>query len=131
MKLNSVQVFVENLAQAKHFYGRVLKLRAAKDQNLPDSLVYTVGAAKLIVTLTSARSPGAALIGRFTGITLAVANLAALYRRTESQGMLFTAAPHTIASGAVVATIQDPSHNLITLVQNMRAPSLRSQRPKP
>lgn len=120
MKLHGVQVFVEDLAKARHFYGRVLRLRAVKHTSVEDSLVYALGARELVVTVANKHGPNAALIGRYTGITLATINLEAIYRRVGAVGGIFDAPPHTLESGILVARIRDPSHNVFTLMQKPR-----------
>jgi len=120
MKLHGVQVFVEDIAKARHFYGRVLRLRAVKHASVADSVVYALGTAELIVTAVSKYGPDAALIGRYTGITLATITLDAIYRRTGAIGEIFDAPPHQLESGTMVARIRDPSHNVLTLIQKPR-----------
>jgi catechol 2,3-dioxygenase-like lactoylglutathione lyase family enzyme len=120
MKLHGVQVFVEDIAKARHFYGRVLRLRAVKHTSVADSVVYALGTGELVVTAANKHGPNAALIGRYTGVTLATINLEAIYRRVGTVGEIFDAPPRTLESGMTVARIRDPSHNVFTLVQKPR-----------
>ena len=117
MKLRGVQVFVEDLVKARYFYERILRLRAVRHESAPNAVVYALGTAELVVTAANKHAADAALIGRFTGITLAASNLEAIYRRAQAVGEMFDTLPHTLESGLTVARIHDPSHNVLTLMQ--------------
>jgi len=121
VKLYSIQIFVENLEKARLFYSRALKLREIRDDSNSDSMIYGIGSGmRMIVTAASPYGPEAALVGRFSGITLAVADLDALYRTMNSDGVPFEMAPRTLQSGVTVASVRDPSHNIITLLQRKK-----------
>jgi Glyoxalase/Bleomycin resistance protein/Dioxygenase superfamily len=59
---------------------------------------------------------GRALVGRFVGVSLAVANVELAYRRLRDRGVEFPGPPEQQAWGGLLAHFRDPDGTVITLV---------------
>ena len=62
----------------------------------------------------------AEMVGRFTGLSFAVADLGAIYGRMAQQGVDFLAPPQPQAGGAA-AHFRDPAGNILTVIGKLSA----------
>jgi predicted enzyme related to lactoylglutathione lyase len=62
----------------------------------------------------------AGLLGRFPGVSLAVADIDATYRALRSRGVEFLEPPAVMPWGGVLAHLRDPDGNVVTLVRTPR-----------
>ncbi|UDF35429.1 UNVERIFIED_ORG: VOC family protein [Shinella sp. XGS7] len=120
MELNTVRLFVRDLAAARAFYADVLDLPL---QAANAELGYCVFAAGRGVTLVVERveaqadAEEQALVGRFSGLSFAVPDLEARYQALQARGVVFSGAPELQAWGGRLATLLDPAGNALQLVQ--------------
>ncbi|MBK1612007.1 hypothetical protein CKO44_00790 [Rubrivivax gelatinosus] len=125
MHLSAVRLFVDDLRAARAFYGTqlALPLRAAG----PDEawLVFDAGGLDLVVepVAVDAAAEERALVGRFSGLSFAVDDIAAAYQRLLAEGVHFCGEPEAQPWGGVLATLVDPAGNSLQLVQPPRAAS--------
>lgn len=119
MQLSTARIFVRDLAQAQHFYSAVLGLPLRAGSIDLGFCVYAPGSVQLVVEPVSPEAPEEeqALVGRFTGLSFAVASVPDEYTRLQAFGVTFTGAPEVQPWGGVLATFSDPSGNQLQLVQ--------------
>lgn len=81
--------------------------------------VYDAGPCQLVVETVAADAPAddRALVGRFTGLSFKVDDLAQVYEQLKATGVVFTALPKQEAWGGMVATLLDPAGNELQLCQ--------------
>lgn len=119
MKLSTARIFVRDLDAARSFYRDKLGLALRAYSAEAGYCVFESGAAQLVVEAVPNEAPAdeQVLVGRFTGLSFAVENVAAVYQRLTSLDVPFTGAPETQAWGGILATFQDPAGNELQLVQ--------------
>lgn len=119
MQLAAARVFVRDLAAARQFYAQALGLPLKADGTAYGYCVFGIGPADLVVEAVASDAPAddQALVGRFTGLSFAVADAQASYAALRARGVTFTAAPQRQGWGGVLATLQDPSGNRLQICQ--------------
>ena len=82
--------------------------------------IFDCGGVRLVVEAVPADAPAdeQALVGRFTGLSLAVGDIDAEHRRLAALGVRFTGAPERQFWGGWLATFCDPAGNELQLVQD-------------
>lgn len=120
MKLSAARVFVRDLEAARSFYRDVLGLPQRGGSPAHGYCVFEPGGAQLVVESVTQDAPEdeKVLVGRFTGLSFAVDDIAAAYERLLSKQVRFTGAPEAQAWGGILATFVDTSGNELQLVQN-------------
>ena len=85
--------------------------------------VFDSGAAQLVVEAVSDDAPAdeRVLVGRFTGLSFSVDDIAAAYERLKSRQVRFTGEPEAQAWGGILATFVDTAGNELQLVQGRNA----------
>ena len=61
---------------------------------------------------------GRALIGRFVGVSLEVADIFATHKFLATRGVEFVSPPEKQPWGGVLAHLRDPDGNILTLIAN-------------
>lgn len=119
MNLNTVRVFVRDLGAAQPFYSSRLGLRLRAGRADLGYCVFDAGNTQLVVEYVPPDAPkeDQDLVGRFTGLSFAVADVQAKYRELLALGVRFTGAPELQAWGGVLATFQDPEGNEMQIAQ--------------
>jgi catechol 2,3-dioxygenase-like lactoylglutathione lyase family enzyme len=119
MKLAAVRIAVRDLDAAVGFYAQPLGLRVEADGRDDGYCVFDAGGVDLVVEAVPAHAPAdeQSLVGRFTGISFAVDDLAATHARLTAAGVRFAAAPQLQSWGGHLATLADADGNLLQLVQ--------------
>ena len=118
MRLAAARVFVRDLSPAIGFYTTLLGQPTAVD---PDGTyaVFDASTTDIVVETVPDDAPpdDLALVGRFTGLSFAVDDLADAYERLQTAGLRFSSEPELQAWGGRLATVVDPSGNELQLVQ--------------
>lgn len=119
MHLAAARVFVRNLQEARVFYEEKLGLRVGAAGPDVDFVVFEVQSCDLIVERVSIDAPPKeqALVGRVTGLSFNVKNIARLCQQLMSQGVQFSSQPEFQPWGETTATLLDPAGNEIQLVE--------------
>lgn len=119
MQAHALRLFVYDLAAADRFYAGPLGLMRVAGAPGSGFCVYAAGALQLVVETVPPEAPEEdhALVGRFSGLSLAVPDIEAEHRRLCAAGVFFTGAPERQAWGGVLATFVDPAENQLQLVQ--------------
>lgn len=117
--LGAVRLFVRDLAAALVFYRDTLELPLVAGGPAAGHLVFDVGGAQLVVETVAQDAPPdeQALVGRFSGVSLAVDDIAAAHAALRARGVAFSGAPEQQPWGGWLATLRDPAGNELQLVQ--------------
>lgn len=120
MELSAVRIFVRDIAAARHFYGQQLGLPLKVDGSAHGYCVFTSRDVDLVIEQVTSDAPDEdkALVGRFTGLSFNVQDVAAAYRDLQARGVEFTGSPEKQFWGGILATFEDPSGNGLQLVQS-------------
>ena len=119
MNIDSVRVFVNDLAEANHFYEQILGLECVADGTDEGYMVYRPGEINLIVeTVDKDSEEERDLVGRFTGISIHEHDVETMCRQLKKiDDKCVVDDPSEQNWGGVMAHIMDPSGNIITLVE--------------
>lgn len=120
MKLSGARIFVRDFSEARTFYAEVLGLALKHDGARFGYCVFDTGELELIVEVVPNDAPAEdqALVGRFTGLSFAVADISTEHSRLLAAGVPFTGAPEKQFWGGWLATFKDPAGNELQLVQH-------------
>ncbi len=114
MDLYGVRIFVDDLEGALAFYGETLGLAVAWDAG--DAVGFQAGPGVLIVEHARRDGPDGALVGRFVGVSLQVADIHAKHRALAERGVVFEGPPAQQGWGGWLAHFRDPAGNVLTLL---------------
>jgi predicted enzyme related to lactoylglutathione lyase len=119
MKLAALRLFVRDLTAARDYYAAQLGLRLQHDGTADGFCVFDVHGIDLVIEAVPADAPAdeQALVGRFTGLSFAVEDIAATYARLVAAGVQFAGPPQRQFWGGTLATLSDPAGNELQLVQ--------------
>jgi lactoylglutathione lyase len=119
MKLSAARLFVRDIGPALAFYRDLLGLPLQADGSAQGYAVFACDGVRLVVEAVPADAPAdeQALVGRFTGLSFAVADIDAEHRRLAALGVPFAGVPERQFWGGWLATFCDPAGNGLQLVQ--------------
>jgi catechol 2,3-dioxygenase-like lactoylglutathione lyase family enzyme len=125
MELNTARVFVQDIQAARQFYASKLGLPLVVDGCRFGYCVFKAGNTELVVEAVAedAAEEDRLLVGRFTGLSFTVNDVAEKHRELAALGVPFTGLPERQFWGGILATLQDPSGNELQIVQPPRAAS--------
>lgn len=116
-RLHTVRLYAGDFAAAYAFYAETLGLPVKAGTPAGPYALFDVGGAQLALERMAPSHPAyAELVGRFTGISLMVPNLAALHDELAGKGVEFMAPPQKQSWGGGIAHLRDPAGNIISLV---------------
>lgn len=123
MQLDSIRLFVTDIHAARQFYAGLLALPLVADGSEHGFCVFQCGAVQLVLETVPPDAPAddLALVGRFTGLSFAVADAAATCAAWTARGVRFTGLPERQFWGGILATFCDPSGNQLQIVQRPAA----------
>ena len=113
MQIAYVNVFVSNLDAAVEFYEQTLGLQLENADGGHGYASFSTGTVRL--GLAVAGPDQAELVGRHTGVGLAVEDLEAEHARLSGKGVVFTVAPTRQPWGGFMALFADPDGNVFYL----------------
>lgn len=124
MRLSAVRLFVDDIDAARAFYASRLGFGLKVDGSRFGYCVFDAGGADLVIERVEADAPAdeRMLVGRFSGVSFAVTDVAACHRDLQARGVRFSGAPERQAWGGILATFVDPSGNELQLVELPAAP---------
>jgi len=101
VKLSTARIFVRDLEAARAFYRDALGLKLRGGDPKLGYCVFDSGGTQLVVESVPDDAPAdeKILVGRFTGLSFAVDDIAAIYERLRSRQVRFTGAPEPQAWG--------------------------------
>jgi predicted enzyme related to lactoylglutathione lyase len=116
-RLYAIRVFTLKWEESVRFYRDVVGLPPVHTDEALGWAQFQVGAAYLGVERCDPDDDEAeALVGRFVGVSLAVDDVQAEYRRLRARGVRFMSEPQTQPWGGTLAHFEDPDGNVITLL---------------
>jgi catechol 2,3-dioxygenase-like lactoylglutathione lyase family enzyme len=124
MRVSGIRVFVREIDAAKAFFDSILNLPLVVDGRAQGFCVFKAGEGlDLVVEAVPADAPAdeRLLVGRFSGISFEVDDMAAAHARLLAAGVRFSGEPERQFWGGVLATFDDPSGNQFQLVQQPAA----------
>jgi predicted enzyme related to lactoylglutathione lyase len=113
MNIAYVNVFVSDLARALEFYQGQLGL--ALEHAAPEHGYASLAAGPVRLGLAVAGADQQDLVGRHTGIGLAVADLERAHAVLKERGVVFTMPPTRQPWGGFMALVSDPDGNVFYL----------------
>jgi predicted enzyme related to lactoylglutathione lyase len=119
MFFSAARIFVGDLDRARRFYAGRLGLPIKADGPQHGYCVFALGDVDLVVEEVGADAPPdeRAMVGRFTGLSFGVDDLAATHARLSAAGIHFTGPPERQVWGGWLATFADDEGNQLQLVQ--------------
>ncbi len=119
MKLAAARIFVHDLEQASEFYENLLGLRVGARSPEAGFVVFEAQTCDLVIERVPPDAPQdeQMLVGRFTGLSFDVRNIAIVYQDLVSKRVQFTGSPERQPWGGILATLRDPSGNELQLVE--------------
>jgi len=113
MQIAYVNVFVSDLERATEFYGTTLGLKL--EHASPEHGYASFAAGPVRLGLARAGADQQELIGRHTGVGLAVSDLEAEHARLSGSGVRFSMPPTRQPWGGFMALAADPDGNIFYL----------------
>jgi predicted enzyme related to lactoylglutathione lyase len=119
VRLAAARIFVRDVSEATAFYEGALGWRVGARAPEVEYVVFEAGSVDVVVERVGPEAPPEeqALVGRFTGLSFAVADIRAVCLALEGAGVRITSQPERQEWGGTLATVQDPSGNELQLVQ--------------
>jgi predicted enzyme related to lactoylglutathione lyase len=116
-RMCAVRVFTTRWDDAVPFYRDTLGWPLRLLDQARGWAQFELGGSHVFLERISSDTPSAnALVGRFTGITIAVSDIQASYGHLQRCGVVFDGAPEQQPWGGVVAHFEDPDGNVLTLL---------------
>lgn len=118
MRIAAVRVFVRDLDRCVDFYGAFLGAG-------PTALgggwaVFDVGCDLVVESVAESDEEHRGLVGRFTGVSFVVEDVAATCASLRDRGVEIVGEPELQSWGGVLAAVADPDRNTVQLVQYPR-----------
>ena len=117
MELYAIRIFVRRWPEACAFYRDALGLKERFRNDEIGWAEYGIGGPCFgIERVEPGDAEGAAMVGRFVGVSLRVDDIDAVYQALQGKGVAFTAAPEKQPWGGSLAHFKDPDGNILTLL---------------
>ncbi len=119
MPLAAVRFFVRDLEEAVAFYKTNFDWPMTGGGASEGYCVFDVGDINLVIepVALDADEEDQTYVGRFTGVSFRVDDIAAAYERMRANGVVFTGVPEKQFWGGTLATLLDPAGNGVQIVQ--------------
>jgi predicted enzyme related to lactoylglutathione lyase len=119
MPLAAVRIFVRNLDEAIAFYRTNFDWSMTGGGAGEGYCVFDVGNINLVIESVAmdADEEDQTYVGRFTGVSFRVDDIASAYERMRANGVVFSGAPEKQFWGGTLATLLDPAGNGVQIVQ--------------
>lgn len=119
MSLAAVRVFVSDIAGATQFYEQSIGLRPTVSAFDDGFAIFTLanGVDLILEEDMPDDEEDENLVGRFVGVSIAVAEIDRVYDDLTDKGVRFVEAPERQPWGGILAHFLDPDDNILTLVQ--------------
>ena len=122
-RLMLVRVFVRDLERAVRFYTETLGMKLSFRSDPLGWAQLGIDGADLALERDRgerANDSEEELVGRFVGVSLAVADIDTTYETLRARGVEFLRPPEKMPWGGVLAHFRDPDGNVLTLIGNPR-----------
>lgn len=116
-ELAVVRIFAHDFDEAVRFYTDTLGMALVSRADEFGWAQFQTGSCSLAIERLAPDDPEApALVGRYVGVSLRVADIDATYRALLEKGVEFLAPPEKQAWGGTLAHLRDPAGNILTLL---------------
>lgn len=116
-KLYAVRIFVRDWKRALDFYANTLGMPVAfANEQLGWAELATEGSHLALERVRPDDRESLGYVGRFAGVSLQVADVAAAYGELRAKGVDFVAPPEKQPWGGTLAHFRDPDGNVLTLL---------------
>jgi len=116
-KLYAVRIFVTDWKRALEFYSATLGMPVAFANEDMGWAELAIDGGRLALERAQPDDPESReLVGRFVGVSLQVADIAATYSELRGRGVEFVAPPEKQPWGGTLAQLRDPDGNVLTLL---------------
>jgi catechol 2,3-dioxygenase-like lactoylglutathione lyase family enzyme len=116
-KLYAVRIFVSDWKRALDFYANTLGMPVAfANEQLGWAELATEGSHLALERVRPDDRESLDYVGRFAGVSLQVADVAAAYGELRAKGVDFVAPPEKQPWGGTLAHFRDPDGNVLTLL---------------
>lgn len=117
MELYAVRIFVQQWSRACAFYGEALGLKERFRNDELGWAEYDLGGPCFgVERIQLGDTEGAAMVGRFVGVSLRVDDIDDVYESLKMKGVQFKSPPEKQGWGGSLAHFQDPDGNILTLL---------------
>ena len=117
MELYAVRIFVRQWSEACAFYGVTLGLKERFRNDEIGWAEYDLGGPCFgVERVRPSDDEGAAMIGRFVGVSLRVDDIDGSYQTLKTKGVQFNSPPKKQGWGGSLAHFVDPDGNILTLL---------------
>ena len=118
MRVAAVRIFVADVARSAAWYSQVVGAGPTAGRPSDGYVVFDAGCQIVVESVgEDSEIPAEQLVGRFTGISLAVDDVVAVCRALRGAGVDVAGEPEVQGWGGVLATLADPDGNAVQLVQ--------------
>jgi len=118
LSVDSIRIFVADLANAIPFYSEILGLPVIDSDIETGYAVLDAGGITIILELDDeADDEEETLVGVFTGVSFAVNDIYAAHKLLVEKGVHFDEPPASQPWGGILGHFSDPDRNVLTLVQ--------------
>ena len=115
--IEAVRVFTRDITLARRFYARGLGLEERSSG--PGYALFVTGGADLVLEqVDDADEESEGLVGRVAGFSFTVEDCEAAVAALRAKGVTILAGPEVQPWGGVLAFVEDPDRNVLTLVQH-------------
>lgn len=120
-RLHTVRIYAGDYAAGFAFYSSILGLPVKSGGPEGPFALFDLGSAQLALERIPPQHPAyEELVGRFSGVSLMVADLNALHDELVAKGVEFMAPPQRQSWGGGIAHFRDPAGNIVSLVGRMK-----------
>jgi predicted enzyme related to lactoylglutathione lyase len=122
-RLLLVRVFVTDFERAVRFYTETLGMKLSSRNDEMGWAQLRLAGADLALEREQSESEAdgeESSVGRFVGVSLAVADIEQTYATLRERGVEFLEPPAKMPWGGVLAHFRDPDGNVLTLVGSLR-----------
>lgn len=123
MRISHLRIWVDDMAEAKRFYGETLDLESPWNWG-DDAIGFNIGDVTLIVEPDDGSHENEKLSGRFVGCTIQVDDIDATFKDWTAKGVEFDGPPEHAPGIGAMTSFRDPAGNVFTLFANRRKVAL-------
>ncbi len=120
IRIGFVRIFVSDFERSFNFYTKSIGMECDFSDDISWAQFHAGEDISLAIELCAPERTecGAKLVGRFSGVTLLVDDIANAFTEMQARGVEFTNEPSTQAWGGTIATFRDPDGNILTLMES-------------
>ncbi len=120
IRIGFVRIFVSDFERSFEFYAKSVGMEQDFSDNSTWAQFHAGDDISLAIELCAPDRVecGSKLVGRFSGVTLCVDDIAKAFTEMRARGVEFTSEPMTQPWGGTIAIFRDPDGNVLTLMES-------------